>query len=196
MQKILSIAIGSLAVLSLGGLLWLAVARSHQVRHSSRESAEPRPLVITSARSSAHVQSTPAAPKKIIDEPCLRGVGRRHPGRYLMDGGPPPELPKSSRGSVRFGVVVVRYRGAQGAPPDARRKGEALAYAKSLMPLARTNFHRALAYGDPGSVDDIGWVPKNVLEPAPNYVLFTTAPGGVVGPIDTPTGFWIVKVIR
>jgi len=38
-------------------------------------------------------------------------------------------------------------------------------------------------------------MPRGVLEPAPEYVLFTTVPGDVGGPVDTPTGYWIVKNI-
>jgi hypothetical protein len=32
-----------------------------------------------------------------------------------------------------------------------------------------------------------------ILEPAPEYVLFTLGVGAVGGPVDTPRGYWIVK---
>ena len=47
--------------------------------------------------------------------------------------------------------------------------------------------------GDGGSSDDIGHIKLGVLEPAPEYVLFTLAVDAVGGPVDTPRGFWIVK---
>ena len=41
--------------------------------------------------------------------------------------------------------------------------------------------------------DDVGRVKLGVLEPAPEYVLFTLGIDGVGGPVDTPRGYWIVK---
>ena len=49
--------------------------------------------------------------------------------------------------------------------------------------------------GDSGSIEDLGRVPRGVLEPAPEYVLFTMPAGAVSDPVDTPRGYWIVKRI-
>jgi hypothetical protein len=114
-------------------------------------------------------------------------------GTRLPDGSPVPPLPEKSPKTVKFGVVLVTYAGAQGAPPTARPKREALELAKKLAVDAKTDFKGAVVRGDTGSLDDLGRVPRNVLEPAPEYVLFTMPAGGVSEPIDTPRGFWIVK---
>ena len=96
---------------------------------------------------------------------------------------------------VRFGVILVHYRGAQAAPPTARSKDEALALARTLAEAARTDFKAQVSKGDPGSMDDAGRIPRGVLEPATEYALFTLSPGSVSDPLDTPRGFWIVKRI-
>ena len=115
------------------------------------------------------------------------------PGTRLPDGSPVPPLPAKSPKNVRFGVVLVTYRGAQGAPANARTKAEALAMAQKLAAEAKTDFEAAVVRGDSGSIKDLGRVPRGVLEPAPEYVLFTLGTGAVSEPIDTPRGYWIVR---
>src|SRR5207247_3020751 len=114
-------------------------------------------------------------------------------GSRMPDGSPVPALPASAPRAVRFGVVLVGYQGAQGAAAAARNKNDALAEANKLAADAKTDFHGAVAHGDPGSTDDAGRVPRGVLELAPEYFLFTLPRGGVSDPIDTPRGYWIVK---
>ncbi len=118
-------------------------------------------------------------------------------GATLLDGTAVPPLPMSAPRQVRFGVVLVSYAGAQpGAPgtrPAARARTEARALAEKLLPSAQHDFHDAVQQGDPGSTDDVGHVKLGVLEPAPEYVLFSLPVDGVGGPIETPRGFWIVK---
>ncbi len=115
------------------------------------------------------------------------------PGTRLADGSPVPPLPEISPKTVKFGVVLVAYRGAQGAPKIARTRADALEIAKKLAIEAKADFAAAVAQGDSGSVKDLGRVPRGVLEPAPEYALFTMKAGSVSDPIDTPRGFWIVK---
>jgi hypothetical protein len=119
------------------------------------------------------------------------GVGFR-----LTDGTPVPPLPAGSPRAVRFGVILVQYKGAEGAPSNARPKHEAEMRARELADEARTNFTSAVGKGDAGSSADMGRIPRGVLEPAPEYVLFTLAAGNVSDPIDTPRGFWIVKRVE
>jgi parvulin-like peptidyl-prolyl isomerase len=47
--------------------------------------------------------------------------------------------------------------------------------------------------GDNGSSDDVGRIPRGVLEPATEYMLFTMPVGSVSDPIETPRGYWIAK---
>jgi hypothetical protein len=109
---------------------------------------------------------------------------------------PGSTLPAGSPKTVRFGVILVQYRGAQGAPASARPKDDAMVLAKSLAEAAKLDFKAQVAKGDPGSVDDAGKIPRGVLEPASEYALFTMSPGTTSGPIDTPRGFWIVRRIE
>jgi hypothetical protein len=105
-------------------------------------------------------------------------------------------LPSGSPKMVRFGVILVQYRGAQGAPPTSRSKDDAIALARSIAEAARTDFRGQVIRGDSGSMEDAGRIPRGVLEPAAEYALFTLSAGGVSDPIDTPRGYWIVKRIE
>jgi len=118
-------------------------------------------------------------------------------GATLLDGVPVPALPLNVPREVRFGVVLVSYAGAQvnttAGPPPVRPRAEARALAEKLAVTAQTDFHAAVQQGDAGSTDDLGHVKLGILEPAPEYVLFTLPIEGVGGPVETPRGFWIVK---
>jgi hypothetical protein len=110
--------------------------------------------------------------------------------------GPGSTLPAGSPKTVRFGVILVQYRGAQAAPPGARSKDEALSLARSLAEAAKVDFRAQVAKGDPGSMEDAGKIPRGVLEPASEFALFTMSPGTTSSPIDTPRGYWIVRRIE
>jgi parvulin-like peptidyl-prolyl isomerase len=112
----------------------------------------------------------------------------------LPDGRKVPELPASAPKRVGFGVVVIGYQGAQAAPQEARSKIDAKRRAESLIVDAKHDFAAAVAKGDRGSTADAGHVPRDVLEPAVEYLLFTLQKGDVCAePIDTPRGYWIVR---
>jgi hypothetical protein len=118
-------------------------------------------------------------------------------GATMLDGTPVPPLPLTVAREVRFGVVLVSYSGAQPnaatGRPSPRSRAEARALAERLAAGAQQDFHAAVQQGDPGSADDVGRLKLGILEPAPEFVLFTLPVDGVGGPIDTPRGFWIVK---
>jgi hypothetical protein len=118
-------------------------------------------------------------------------------GGTMFDGTPVPPLPMDVPRSVRFGVVLVSYDGAQPSPTANRQtprsKADARTLALKLAETAKQDFHAAVQQGDGGSSDDIGRVKLGILEPAPEYVLFTLPIDGVGGPVDTPRGYWIVK---
>jgi hypothetical protein len=117
-------------------------------------------------------------------------------GMTMLDGTPVPPLPLAAPRQVRFGVVLVSYAGAQpsagGGRPSARSKGEARVLIDKLLITARQDFSAAVQQGDSGSAEDVGRVKVGILEPAPEYVLFTL-PVASVGAVDTPRGYWIVK---
>ena len=105
-------------------------------------------------------------------------------------------LPSGSPKTVRFGVILVQYRGAELAPPNARSKADAIVLARTLADGANTDFKAQVRQGDPGSMEDAGRIPRGVLEPAVEYALFMLPRGSVSDPIDTPRGFWIVRRIE
>jgi len=97
---------------------------------------------------------------------------------------------------VVFGVILVAYRGAQGAPAGSRPREAALALAKELAVEAKADFKAAVAKGDKGSSENLGRMNRGILEPAPEYVLFSLPKGGVSDPVDTPRGYWVVTRIE
>jgi hypothetical protein len=118
-------------------------------------------------------------------------------GVAMPDGTPVPMLSLDAPREVRFGVVFVSYAGAQpsvaGGKPVSRSRADAKALAAKLLATAQQDFHAAVQQGDAGSSDDVGRVRRGVLEPAPEYVLFTLPVNAIGGPVDTPRGYWIVK---
>lgn len=116
-------------------------------------------------------------------------------GATLPDGRQVPELQKAPK-HLTFGVVLISYAGAQGAPRNARSKAAAEKLAGELFELSKTDFPAAVKKGDPGSSEDVGKMYRSILEPAPEYVLFSLDPGQVGGPVDTPRGYWIVRRIK
>jgi hypothetical protein len=142
------------------------------------------------------------APLLLTDllQPEERVDGGGGAGTVMPDGSPVPPLPMSAPREVRFGVVLVSYAGAQpgagGGRAATRSKADARALADKLLATARQDFHAAVQQGDAGSADDVGSVKLGILEPAPEYVLFTLPVDGVGGPVDTPRGYWIVKRLQ
>jgi hypothetical protein len=146
-----------------------------------------------------------AAPAEAADADTTGGAGGEGPapsdagtgiGRKLLSGEEPPPLGPDAPKSVVFGAILVTYKGAQGATPTARSKDEALELAKKLAAEAQTDFKATVAKGDKGSTENLGRIPRGVLEPAPEYVLFSLPKDGVSEPVDTPRGFWIVQRIE
>jgi PPIC-type PPIASE domain len=95
--------------------------------------------------------------------------------------------------SVRFGVVLIAYVGAQGASEKTRSRDAAQQLAVKLAEEAAKDFHSAVVKGDTGSTDDAGRIDRGVLEAQTETVLFALSAGQTSGPIETPRGFWIVK---
>ena len=117
-------------------------------------------------------------------------------GTTLLDGTTAPALAGAAPKSVVFGVILLQYKGAQGAPPGSRSRDAALELARQIAADAKTDFKAALARGDKGSQENAGRMPRGMLEPAPEFVLFSLPKDGVSDPVDTPRGFWIVHRIE
>ena len=117
-------------------------------------------------------------------------------GQTLPNGQPAPSLPTDAPKSATFGAALIEYRGAQGAATEARSKEEALTLAKHLAAVAKTDFKAAVAQGDKGSSEDLGALPRGILEPGPEFVLFGLAVGETSEPVDSPRGFYVFKRIE
>jgi PPIC-type PPIASE domain len=104
----------------------------------------------------------------------------------------PSSLLAPSAGTVRFGVVLVSFAGAQGSS-NTRTREAAEELAKKLADEGKTNFGQAVAKGDSGSLEDAGRIGRGVLEADAENALFTLSVGQVSAPVRTPRGYWVVK---
>lgn len=191
MQRWASIVLGA-GVLVLAVMLVFFAAPKHKPSVATASASADTPVATTTNASLDAGVAGLDLDTPIHTEPVV-GSG---PGFSMLGGGPVPALPESAPRKVEFGVILVRYQGAELAPKDARPKAEALQLAQKLAADAKTDFKGAVQRGDNGSSDDIGSISRGILEPAPEYVLFSLPVGGVSDVVDTPRGFWIVKRIE
>jgi hypothetical protein len=186
MQKTTSAILGAFVVIATVLVIWRAGPR--------RDAAVVVPPMGASRTIEADVPAAGSAAVDPVHElEALHALPLGRPGTVLPNGSAPGPLPADAPSEVRFGVILVTYRGAERAPAHARSKEDAWKLAEALAQLAKSDFKAAVEKGDEGSAADLGWIQRGVLEPAPNYVLFTLAPGAVGGPVDTPTGYWVLK---
>jgi hypothetical protein len=158
------------------------------------------PLHSASARASAAPSASIAAPvgslESAVETALTPDDGASDGFDHWPDGGKVPPLPDSAPQRVSFGVIQFSYDGAQFAPKGARSKDQAKQKATSVIELAQQDFSAAVAKGDQGSRSDAGHIPRGMLEPTVEYLLFTLPKGGVYGePIDTPRGYWVIRRI-
>lgn len=111
----------------------------------------------------------------------------------LLDAG---VMPSGAPRTVKLGVVLVQWAGAEGAPSSARSKADALKHAQGLAEKAKTDFKATVKEGDSGSAEDIGRIPRGVLDRATEVTVFSMTAGDVSEPLETPRGYWIVKRIE
>jgi hypothetical protein len=105
-------------------------------------------------------------------------------------------MPTGAPRSVRLGVVLVQFAGAEGASSSARAKPDALKHAVELGQLARTDWKAAVKAGDTGSSEDIGRIPRGVLDAHTEVVVFSLEKDGISEPLETPKGYWIVRRVE
>jgi hypothetical protein len=197
MPKWFAFAFAALAIAAMGIIVG---------QRPDRAGSPARPMVgdagldaATDAADAGHADAGDAGeppPSGTGEETAGEPSGGTDAGATLLDGAAPPGLAEGAPKSVVFGVILVQYKGAQGALPSARSREEALQLATQLAADAKTDFKAALAKGDKGSLENAGRMPRGMLEPAPEYVLFSLPKDGVSEPVDTPRGFWIVHRIE
>jgi hypothetical protein len=155
-----------------------------------RANRQPRAPVEPQGRGPVSAEASVSRPVASVTEVAPQPI----PSAVMPDGKQVPELPADAPKSASFGVVLVTYRGAEGAPADARTKSAALGKAKELVEAARQDFADAVKKGDHGSTAEAGSMPRGVLEPSLEYILFTLKKGEVYAePIDTPRGYWVLR---
>lgn len=186
MHRWTSVVVGVLSSAALVAVLY---------KKGAPESRGPAPGASASA-SAQPVASTAPSPSGSADEDEPPAPGLMPATDDLGDGGGRP-LPGSAPATVSFGVVLFTYQGVQFAPPGARTKQEALEKAKAVVEDAKKDFADAVKKGDRGSTSDAGRIPRGVLEPELEFVLFTLEKGAVhPEPIDTPRGYWVVRRVE
>lgn len=178
MQRSSTVAIGVLVILVVVLFVWRTGAPTPKPVPSAPIPSMPAPAV--SFAPPAMSFALPEASS--LADPSLAPLAKPLPGN----------APKS----VRLGILLFQYRGAQFAPSSARSKAEALGAAKAVVEPARKSFKAAVKTADPGSVEDAGKFARGVLEPSVEYDVFLLPPGSVSDPIETPRGFWVVKRIE
>lgn len=181
--------------IALGLLVVVVIAIAVVVSRASKPKT-PSPLASASAPPSASVALVAPAPSASAAalDPIEPFEGESAGFDILPDGKKAPPLPDSAPQSVSFGVVVFSYAGAELAAPTARTKEQAREKAEAVIADAKTDFAKAVARGDRGSTASAGRVPRGVLEPAAEYVLFTLPKGEVSpAPVDTPRGYWVLR---
>jgi hypothetical protein len=177
-------------LLVLGVAGYLLAAR--KPKNNAAPSAAAQPTASATSNSvEAVAASASADPEPDVTPPSQSELDK------LLGGGPVPPLPKDAPQQVDIAVILFTHEEAELAGKRARSKKEALRLAQELIPQARENFTEAVKRGDPGSTDDAGTVPRGVLEPALQYVVYTLEKGQVFPePVDTPRGYWVVKRTR
>lgn len=175
------------------GLLFAAavVAVVLKAQSPAEVAAEP---TVDSAAGDAAVAKADSAPTPADGGSDAKQSARGPDFLTLPDGAPIPELPRSAPRRVKLAIILFTYKGAEFAPKDARSKQDARAKALATLAEAREDFDEAVKRGDPGSSANAGAIPRGILEPAVEYVVFTLDKGQVYeAPLDTPRGYWIVK---
>ena len=159
----------------------------------NRRAHRAKPMVpVASASVAVPPSATPPADSVPTPSPMPSAATTDY--RHLPDGRPVPALPATAPRQVSFGVVLFTFEGAQLAPHDARPKQEALKLANRALATAKDDFGEAVKTGDPGSSVDKGWIPRGVLEPAIEYLLFTLDKGAIYPhPLQTPRGYWVMR---
>jgi hypothetical protein len=186
------------ALLGLGFLAALvaAILISHDSPKPPRTKAVPAPSASASAVPAASSSAGPAksADAGLADSDDGGGLPFTEGFETFPDGGRVPELPNSAPQELSFGVVQFAYQGSQFAGSDSRTKDQARQKAEEALEIAKHDFAAAVSKGDRGSTTDAGRIPRGVLEPPIEYVLFMLDKR-TVNPtiIDTPRGYWIVR---
>ncbi len=147
----------------------------------------------TGSSGSSGAAATPTSTMGALD-PSADGGFSLGSLNTLLDSGAVPT--SASRGvAARLGVVLVQFVGAEGAPGSARARPDALKRARELADQAKTDWKAAVKAGDTGSSEDIGRIPRGVLDARTEVAVFGMGKDEISEPLETSKGYWIVKRI-
>jgi len=187
-QSLASLLLGAAAVLLIG---WLTFDQlSHPRAHAEADAGAPIAVVDAAAQpasASAALMPTSDGGRITLDP---GGDGGLIFNTILGDAG---TMPSGAPRTVKLGVVLVQFTGAEGASSTARAKPDAFKHAQELAEKARADWKAAVKAGDVGSSEDIGRIPRGVLEHPTELAVFSLAAGDVSEPLETPRGYWVVK---
>ena len=188
MQRSTAALLGLGFLAALTGVILVSHDKPKAGPTTAKPAASAAPSAKPAASGSASASVDAGAPDDAGVVPFTEGF------ETFADGGKVPDLPNSAPQQLSFGVVQFTYQGAQFAGSDARPKEQARQKAEATLELAKHDFAAAVSKGDRGSTADAGRIPRGVLEPPVEYVLFTLDKR-TVHPmvIDTPRGYWIVR---
>jgi hypothetical protein len=189
MQRVTTITVGLFFVLAVA-LIGVFVRSPSGKPGKAVPSARPETKAKPAASAPAVASGDPALLDLLAAPPSSADVGFD----ILPDGSKAPPLPDTAPQSVKWGVILFTYQGAQSAAENARPKEQARERALAVVEEAKKDFAAAAARGDQGSRADVGRIQRGILEPAAEYVLFTLPKGEVSSqPIDTPRGYYVVR---
>ncbi len=188
-QSWASVLVGGAVVAFLAWLSWHQAGVPRGPRARAGADADASLLVDASTLSPAASNATSEEAGAATPLPAMDG-GLSLSSSLFGDGG---AIPSTAPRTVKLGVVLVQFVGAEGAPSSARSKADAQKHALGIAEAAREDWKAAVKGGDPGSAEDIGRIPRGVLEHATEVVVFSLAKGDVSEPLETPRGYWIVK---
>ncbi|AKV01836.1 Peptidyl-prolyl cis-trans isomerase PpiD [Labilithrix luteola] len=190
-QRTASILVGALVVGLVG---WIAVNQTTpHAPHAPNAEGDAGAALATTASAAPVASAAPLASASAqAAAPAGDGGADLTLDSMMFDSG---VMPSSAPRTVHLGVVLVQFTGAEGASSTARSKKEALEYARKLAEDAKTDFKHAVREGDSGSSEDIGKIPRGVLDPRTEVSVFSLAAGEMSDVLETPRGYWIVKRI-
>jgi PPIC-type PPIASE domain len=188
MSKPLPYFASGLALVLLSVVVALRAKNTNDLTPQCRPEEAARPETPVSSAPKPVAASLPKT------EPAPRGLRAFD---RMQDGSPVPALPADAPKRVRLGVALFRFAGAEGSTPRDRSREAAESAAAEALKSAQEGFRRAIAKGDPGSNEDIGWIPRGVLEKRVEHAVFSLKAGELGGgPVETPRGFWVVRRIK
>ena len=187
-ERWISIGVGTAVVAGVG---WLTLQQGSGHAPRKDPSAGDGGASTSASASSAGVINNPTV--ILADAGPAIGIDDAGLSMSLLGDASLLGLPTSAPRTVHIGVVLVTYVGAEGASSNARTKAEALAVAQRLHEDAKTDFKKAVKEGDSGSAEDVGRIPRGVLDPHSEVAVFSLAASEISEILETPKGYWIVK---